>query len=71
MNLRLIRPARSRRRRPVTRSKASAGANQAAIPRGRKLGAGRYRLTMTVTDALGNSATSTKSFRVKARKKKH
>jgi len=26
---------------------------------------------MTVTDALGNSATSTKSFRVKARKKKH
>jgi len=26
---------------------------------------------MTVTDALGNSATSTQSFRVKARKKKH
>jgi hypothetical protein len=48
------------------------GANQLAIPRGRKLKPGRYRLTMTVTDAAGNSATSTKSFRIKPpRKKKH
>ena len=51
------------------------GANQLALPkiRGRKLGAGRYRLTMTVTDAAGNSATTTKSFRIKPphKKKKH
>lgn len=47
------------------------GANQLAIPRGRKLKPGRYRLTMTVTDAAGNSATSTKSFHIKPRKKKH
>jgi hypothetical protein len=51
------------------------GANQLAIPkfRGRKLGAGSYRLTMTVTDAAGNSATTTKSFRIKPphKKKKH
>jgi len=49
----------------------NAGPNQVAIPRGKKLKAGRYRLTMTVTDALGNSATTTKSFRIKAHKKKH
>jgi hypothetical protein len=49
----------------------AAGANQVAIPRARRLKAGRYRLTMTVTDAAGNSATSTKSFRIKPRKKKH
>jgi hypothetical protein len=48
------------------------GANQVAIPNGRKLKPGRYRLTMTVTDAIGNSATTTKSFRVKQpRKKRH
>jgi hypothetical protein len=48
------------------------GANQVALPkvRGRKLGAGRYRLTMTVTDAAGNSATTTKSFTIKPKKKK-
>ena len=48
------------------------GANQVGIPGGRRLKAGRYRLTITVTDAAGNSATSTKSFRIKPpRKKKH
>jgi hypothetical protein len=47
------------------------GANQVALPkvRGRKLGAGRYRLTMTVTDAAGNSATTTKSFTIKPKHK--
>jgi hypothetical protein len=50
----------------------AAGANQVAIPSGRKLKPGRYRLTMTVTDAAGNSATTTKSFRIKPKpKKKH
>ena len=50
-----------------------AGANQVTLPkvRGRKLGPGRYRLTMTVTDAVGNSATTTKSFTIKPKKKKH
>lgn len=49
------------------------GSNSVAIPKihGRKLGPGRYRLTMTVTDALGNSATSTKTFTVKKPHKKH
>lgn len=50
------------------------GANQVALPkvRGRKLGAGRYRLTMTVTDAAGNSATTTKTFTIKPKpEKKH
>jgi hypothetical protein len=48
-----------------------AGANQVAIPRARRLKAGRYRLAMTVTDAAGNSATIIKSFRIKPPKKKH
>jgi hypothetical protein len=48
----------------------AAGANQVTIPNGRRLKAGRYRLTMTVTDAAGNSATTTKSFRIKPKKKK-
>jgi hypothetical protein len=51
------------------------GANQVTLPklRGRKLGPGRYRLTMTVTDAAGNSATTTKSFTIKPKpkRKKH
>jgi hypothetical protein len=46
----------------------AAGANQLTL---RKLTAGRYRLTMTVTDAVGNSATNTTSFTVKPPKKKH
>jgi hypothetical protein len=50
----------------------AAGANSVSIPRARRLKAGRYRLTITVTDAAGNTATITKSFRVKPRhKKKH
>jgi hypothetical protein len=49
----------------------AAGPNSLTLPkiRGRKLGAGRYRLTMTVTDAAGNSATTTKSFTIKAKPK--
>jgi hypothetical protein len=50
----------------------AAGANQVTLPkvRGRKLGAGRYRLTMTVTDAAGNTASTTKSFTIKPKPKK-
>jgi hypothetical protein len=36
-----------------------------------KLKPGSYKLTMTVRDAAGNTATSTRTFRVKAPKKKH
>ena len=52
----------------------AAGTNTFTIPKihGRKLRAGRYRLTMTVTDAAGNSRTVTKSFTIKPKpKKKH
>jgi hypothetical protein len=53
----------------------AAGANSLTLPKvhGRKLGPGRYRLTLTVTDAAGNKATFTKSFTVKKpkHKKKH
>jgi hypothetical protein len=49
------------------------GPNQVSLPkvRGRKLGPGLYRLTMTATDAVGNSGTTTKQFRIKPPKKKH
>jgi hypothetical protein len=54
----------------------AAGGNSVAIPKihRRKLGAGRYKLTMTVTDVAGNSATTTKRFTIKPKhkpKKKH
>jgi hypothetical protein len=47
----------------------NAGANSLALPKlhGRALGPGLYRLTLTVTDAAGHTAGSTKQFRVKAR----
>ncbi|HEY7630096.1 MAG TPA: hypothetical protein VH817_05325, partial [Thermoleophilaceae bacterium] len=50
---------------------AAVGNNSVAIPKihGRKLGAGRYKLTMTVTDAAGNVRTATKTFTVKPAKK--
>jgi hypothetical protein len=49
------------------------GNNSVAIPKvhGRKLGPGRYKLTMTVTDAAGNTTTKTTSFRIKPKPKKH
>jgi hypothetical protein len=49
------------------------GPNQVSLPkvRGRKLGPGLYRLTMTATDAVGNTGTTTKQFRIKPPKKKH
>jgi hypothetical protein len=74
---------RNHRRRSCTRfttiasnlsGPGAAGANSFTLPkiRGRKLGPGKYKLTMTVTDAAGNSATTTKSFRIKPKpKKKH
>jgi hypothetical protein len=51
----------------------AAGKNSVAIPKvhGRKLGVGRYKLTMTVTDAAGNTTTKTTSFRIKPKPKKH
>jgi hypothetical protein len=74
------RTRRNSRRRHCTRfttvgrafaGPGAAGPNSLTLPkiRGRKLGAGRYRLTMTVTDAAGNSATTTKSFTIKAKPK--
>jgi hypothetical protein len=50
------------------------GINTVSIPKihGRKLGAGRYKITMTVKDAAGNTATTTKTFTIKPKpKKKH
>jgi hypothetical protein len=43
------------------------GANSLTLPRvhHRKLAAGLYRLTLTVTDQAGNKSTSTKRFRIK------
>jgi hypothetical protein len=56
----------------------AAGGNSLALPKvhRHKLGAGRYKLTLTVTDAAGNKATFTKSFTIKPKpkpkhKKKH
>ncbi|HEY2602209.1 MAG TPA: hypothetical protein VGI67_11680, partial [Thermoleophilaceae bacterium] len=48
-----------------------AGANSLALPRvhGRKLGPGRYRLTIATTDAIGNTRTTTESFRIKPKPK--
>ena len=46
------------------------GANQVAIPNGRKLTPGTYLLTMTATDVAGNKATQTATFTVKKKKKK-
>jgi len=72
---------RNRRRRHCTIMKTlnasfaapgNVGANQLALPRfrGRKLGPGRYRLTMTVKDATGNAASTTKRFTIKKPKHK-
>lgn len=48
------------------------GLNKVTLPKlhGRKLGSGKYRLTMTVTDAAGNAATSSKRFQIKAKRKR-
>jgi hypothetical protein len=75
---------RNRHRRSCTRfstlgagwdGPGAVGKNTVAIPKihGRKLRPGRYRLTMTVTDAAGNSRTVNKSFTIKPKpkKKKH
>lgn len=46
------------------------GADQVSIPKStaRRLTPGRYRLTMTVTDAAGNSASKTKSFSIRKKR---
>jgi len=41
----------------------STGANRRGIPRARRLARGAYRLSMTATDAVGNTATAKKAFR--------
>lgn len=48
----------------------AAGPNQVALPNGKKLKPGTYRLTMTATDAAGNTATKTLRFKVAKKKKK-
>jgi hypothetical protein len=48
----------------------SAGANTVALPNGKKLKPGRYRLTLTARDAAGNETTVTTTFVVKKKKKK-
>ncbi len=47
------------------------GANQVTLPNGKKLGPGAYRVTMTVTDVAGNKATTTTTFTVLKKKRKH
>jgi hypothetical protein len=46
------------------------GANTAPLPNGKKLKPGTYRLTITATDAAGNTTTKTTTFKVKKKKKK-
>jgi hypothetical protein len=48
----------------------AAGPNKATLPNGKKLKPGTYRLTMTATDAAGNTATKTTRFTVAKKKKK-
>jgi hypothetical protein len=86
VNGKCVRTTRRNRKRPhctrfvpVGRAFAgpgAAGGNSLSLPKvhGRKLGAGRYKLTLTVTDAAGNKATFTKNFTIKPKpkhKKKH
>jgi hypothetical protein len=47
-----------------------AGPNTVRLPNGKKLAAGTYRLTMTVTDVAGNKTTETTTFKVKKKKKR-
>jgi hypothetical protein len=46
------------------------GKNSVSLPNGKKLKPGSYRLTMTATDAAGNTTTASTSFRIAKRKKK-
>jgi hypothetical protein len=46
------------------------GNNQVTLPNGKKLKPGTYRLTMTATDAAGNTTTKTTTFKVAKKKKK-
>jgi hypothetical protein len=48
----------------------AAGPNKAAIPNGKKLKPGTYRLTMTARDVAGNTTTQTTTFTIKKKKKK-
>jgi len=46
------------------------GKNTVKLPNGKKLKPGKYRLTMTATDAAGNTTTASTNFTVKKKKKK-
>lgn len=46
------------------------GPNKATLPNGKKLKPGTYRVTMTATDAAGNTATKTVRFTIVKKKKK-
>ena len=46
------------------------GGNSVALPNGKKLKPGTYRLTLTARDAAGNETTATTTFVVKKKKKK-
>jgi hypothetical protein len=48
----------------------AAGPNKVTLPNGKKLKPGTYRLTMTATDAAGNTATKTTRFTVAKKKKR-
>jgi hypothetical protein len=48
----------------------TAGANTVTLPNGKKLKAGKYRLTMTARDVAGNETIATTNFTVKKKKKK-
>jgi hypothetical protein len=46
------------------------GKNTVKLPNGKKLKPGKYKLTMTATDAAGNTTTASTNFTVKKKKKK-
>jgi hypothetical protein len=49
----------------------NAGANQVTLPNGKHLRPGTYRVTITTTDAAGNTSTRSTTFKVKKKKRKH
>jgi hypothetical protein len=49
----------------------NAGANQVTLPNGKHLRPGTYRVTITATDAAGNTSTRSTTFKVKKKKRKH
>jgi hypothetical protein len=47
------------------------GSNKVTLPNGKRLRPGTYRLTCTARDVAGNVSTTTTTFRIKKKKRKH